>query len=139
MKNILITLIVLSLTAFTSTAFSADEVISSGSLQADFKSWGKPSVEGDWKITTANGKTYIELADNFKAKKAPDLKFFLSKKKASDVTGKNATEDAVFVKLISEYKGSAKIEVPEGVDASTFNTLILHCEEYSKLWGVSPL
>lgn len=120
-------------------AFAEDEVIASGKLNAAFSSWGTPAVSGDWKIVKAQGKHYIELADNFKAKSGPDVKIFLSPTKSGSVTGSNATQGSVFVKLITDFEGKARIEIPAGVDITQYQSLVFHCEEYSKLWGVSAL
>jgi len=120
------------------TAF-ADNVLSSGQLEPAFSSWGKASVQGDWKIIKADGKHYIELADNFKAKSGPDVKLFLSPTKASSVTGNNATKGSIFIKLINDFDGKARIELPANIDISQYQSLVFHCEEYSKLWGVSAL
>jgi hypothetical protein len=140
MKNFIITLS-MGFALFTSIAsvFAADTVIASGQLTASFSSWGKPSVEGDWKIVKSEGKQFIDLADNFKAKKGPDVKIFLSPKSTVDITGKNAGEGSLFIKLISEFEGKARIEIPANIDISQYKSLIFHCEEYSKLWGSSAL
>ncbi len=120
-------------------AVAADGVITSGQLSAGFSSWGKKSLAGDWKIVEENGKHYIELANNFKATKGPDVEIFLSPKASSAVNGDNATDGSVFIKIISSFEGESRIEIPADVDLSKYKTLVFHCKEYSKLWGVSPL
>jgi len=129
----------LTLLGSMQSTFAADAVITSGKLTADFSSWGKPSVEGDWKIVRSEGKQFIELADNFKAKKGPDVKIFLSPEPTSTLTGKNAAKGSVFIKLINDFEGNARIEIPANVDISQYKSLVFHCEEYTKLWGSSAL
>jgi hypothetical protein len=119
------------------SVFAADAVIASGTLTASFSSWGKPSIEGDWTIVKSEGKQFIDLADNFKAKKGPDVKIYLSPKSTSAITGKNAAVDSLFIKLISDFEGSARIEIPASIEISQYKTLVFYCEEYSKLWGSS--
>jgi len=139
MKKKLLTLLSLfSLIVASNIAF-AGETVAEGSLEGAFSSWGKSSLSGDWKIVAEDGKHFIELSDNFQAKKGPDVKIFLSPLEASTINGNNAAEGSVFIKLISNFKGKNRIEIPEGIDVSQFNTLVFHCEEYSKLWGVSSL
>ncbi len=139
MKKTLLTLLSLfSLIVATNIAF-AGETITEGSLEGAFSSWGKPSLSGDWKIIEEGGKHFIELADNFKAKKGPDVKIFLSPTEASNIDGDNAAKGSVFIKQISNFNGKSRIEIPAGIDVSQFNSLVFHCEEYSKLWGVSSL
>ncbi|MFT5520352.1 MAG: hypothetical protein ACI9IA_000944 [Enterobacterales bacterium] len=121
------------------SVFAVDAVIASGQLTASFSSWGKPSVEGDWKIVTSAEKQFIDLADNFKAKKGPDVKIYLSPKSPSDITGENAAEGSIFIKLISDFEGKARIDIPANIDISQYKSLVFYCEEYSKLWGSSAL
>lgn len=122
-----------------SGTYGQEEVVASGELTGDFSSWGKTSLEGDWKIVSVEGKNYIELAENFRAKEAPDLKIFLSPLEASEIDGDNATDGSALVTLISEFDGASRIEIPESISLSEYNTLVFHCQDYSKLWGVSAL
>lgn len=121
------------------SAVAADGVVASGTLSADFSSWGKASLAGDWKIIEKDGKRFIELADNFKAKEGPDVEIFLSPKPSTAITGDNATEGSVFIKIIKNFEGKDQIEIPANIDISQYKSLVFHCKEYSKLWGVSPL
>lgn len=139
MKKNLLTLLTLISLFLTTSNLMAGETVAEGSLEGAFSSWGKSSLSGNWKIVETDGKHFIELSDDFQAKKGPDVKIFLSPLEASTIDGNNAAEGSVFIKLISNFKGKSRIEIPEGIDVSQFNSLVFHCEEYSKLWGVSPL
>lgn len=103
--------------------------------------WTKKSfaVAGSWSIIEEGGRRYVELSDDFKTKSAPDLKIFLSTQSVAEVTGKNATRDAVLVGPLPRARGAVRLEIPEGTDLSQFTTLLLHCEQYSKLWAAAPL
>ncbi len=138
MKNIILAASMAILSALISVQAQAAEV-ASGSLEGAFSSWGKSSLQGDWKIVEDGGAHYIELGDNFRAKKGPDVKIFLSPTPSAQVTGDNAVAGSVFVELISDFDGSARIAIPAGTDISQFQSLVFHCEAYSKLWGSSPL
>ena len=138
MKTLQTLLLIISF-AFSFNAIAQNDVEREGSFTAAFTSWGSDSISGDWKVIQANGKTYIELADNFKAKQGPDVKVFLSPLAASNVTGDNATDGSVFVTQISVFKGKSRIELPAGTQLSDYQSLVVHCEEFSKLWGTSPL
>ena len=113
--------------------------VTAGNLQAAFSSWGKPALQGDWKIVSEDDRLFIELADNFKAKEGPDVKIFLSPLSADQITGKNATEGSVFIHQIDVFENSSRIEISDNVNLDNYQTLVFHCEEYSKLWGVSAL
>lgn len=114
------------------------QTIFSGEFDNDSR-W--TTFEGTWKIVK-NGDNYtVELGDDFEAKKAPDLKIFLSKAKFDKISGKNATSlgSPVLVAKLTSYEGKASYKIPAGINPADFATIIIHCEEYSKLWGGSPL
>ncbi len=140
MKYLQKTVFTIALTFIFSLAANAgDKLLSQGTLNGAFSSWGKSSLQGDWKIVEENGNSYIELGDNFKAKDGPDVKIFLSPISAEDVTGDNATQGSLFVVQISSFEGENRIKIPAGTNIQDYKTLIFHCEAYSKLWGTSEL
>ena len=81
----------------------------------------------------------IILDDDFATKKAPDLKIFLSRESLDVLTSKNALENAVFVAELKSNKGSQSYEINKDIDLSVYQTIIIHCEKYSVLWGGAPL
>ncbi len=98
-------------------------------------------LEGDWQVVQEAGQTRIVFADNFAAKKAPDLKIFLSSKPFADINGDNAADQqhAVLVSELTSYKGNMAFTVPEGISVADYQSLIVHCEQYAKLWGGASL
>lgn len=103
--------------------------------------WTKKSqkIAGAWKIVeTAEGR-FLELDDSFKTRRAPDLKLFLSPREAGDVNAKNATSGSVLIAKLQKAKGAQRYELPADLDLDDYQTLVLHCEQYTKLWGVSAL
>lgn len=99
------------------------------------------TFEGNWKISKVDNKIYVALQDNFKAKKAPDLKIFLSKLSLGDINGNNAAkkEFSLLVAKLTQYKGASTYEIKGNPDFSQYKSIIIHCEEYSKLWGGANL
>ncbi|MEL7002573.1 MAG: DM13 domain-containing protein [Bacteroidota bacterium] len=98
------------------------------------------TFEGSWKVVKEGDKTYVVMGDDFKTKKAPDLKIFLTKADLGDIDGDNAAEGtSVFVAKLKSYKGAAKYLIPSNINVSDYKTIIVHCEQYSKFWGGSPL
>ena len=92
-------------------------------------------IKGDWEIDTNAGQTIIRFNNKFKTKNGPDLKIFLSKNSIKDVTGKNATEDAVMVAVLKSNKGSQEYVLPANINIEDYDSLLIHCEAYSVLWG----
>ncbi|MEM9744195.1 MAG: DM13 domain-containing protein [Pseudomonadota bacterium] len=142
MKNITLALALAvfgAISAANVQAAEMDTTLAAGSLSSAFSSWGRPSLEGDWKIVKDNGGTFIELSDNFRAKQGPDVKIFLSPMPSDAVTGDNAVDGSRLIKQISDFDGSARIAIPSDVDLNKYQSLVFHCEAYSKLWGSSNL
>ncbi len=115
------------------TAVNADEMSSHGWEVQNY------NIKGTWSIVTEGDTSYVVLSDDFRTRNAPDLKIFFSPLAASDLTDDNATEGSILVSQLESNKGGQRYAIPEGVDLSTFNSIIIHCERFSKLWGSSSL
>ncbi len=103
--------------------------------------WDKQNfkVKGSWSIEQRSDGNYLVLSDDFKTRSAPDLKFFLSKKEFGDINGRNATDSAVLISEISSAKGGQSYKIPANINVSDYESLVLHCEQYSKLWASTSL
>lgn len=122
--------------AFVSTA-QAETAIAS-SIGGDFVQKQK-SIKGSWEIQQRGEQTVIVFGDDFKAKRGPDLKVFLSPNSVDDLTGKTATDGAVLISALSSNKGGQEYVVPEGIELSDYESILVHCEAYSVLWGGGDL
>ena len=103
--------------------------------------WNKQEikVKGAWSIEQRADGNYLILDDAFKTKNAPDLKFFVSKKGFGSINGKNATDSAVLISELKSAKGGQEYKIPSNINLSDYSSLVLHCEQYSKLWASTPL
>lgn len=104
--------------------------------------WPKKNygITGNWSIEKDNGKTYLVLHDDFKTSKGPDSKLFLSKKSAKDVGKNEAVEkNGAFVANLKSNKGSQKYLIPNSISLSDFKSIVVHCEKYTKVWGVTNI
>lgn len=99
----------------------------------------KYNIKGDWRVVQENGKTIIRFSDDFKTKKGPDLKVFLSPQSVGDVTGKTALDGAVTLGALKSNKGTQDYVIPNGVSLANFSSVLIHCEAYSVLWGGGSL
>ncbi len=115
--------------SFAATPIAAVQAIN----QSFFKK--KYNIKGTWSIIERDGKSYIQFSDDFKTKKGPDIKIFLSPKTADAVNGKNAVDGALNLGFLKSNKGAQEYEIPAGTDLTQFTTVLLHCEEYAVLWG----
>jgi hypothetical protein len=99
----------------------------------------KKKLKGAWEVVERDGKTFIVFADDFRAANGPDLKIFLSPQTVADVTGKTAVNGAINIGELKATKGTQEYEVPAGVNLSDYNSVLVHCEAYSVLWGGGDL
>jgi hypothetical protein len=99
----------------------------------------KKKLKGAWEVVQRGDKTFIVFADDFRAANGPDLKIFLSPQTVSDVTGKTAVNGAINIGELKATKGTQEYEIPAGVNLADYNSVLVHCEAYSVLWGGGDL
>jgi hypothetical protein len=125
-------LLLMSIASFTSLSFASTE-----SLQNASGEWvdKKYKISGDWKIEKRGEQHVIVFGDRFKTKKGPDLKVFWSPQSMASVTGKTATDGAVLLGILKSNKGAQEYVLPANIDVTATNSILIHCEQYSVLWG----
>lgn len=93
------------------------------------------ALKGAVTVEQRGEQTVLVFSDDFRTKKGPDLKVFLSKNAVSAATGANATTDAVRLGVLTSNKGAQEYVLPAGVTLSDYASVLVHCEAFSKLWG----
>ncbi len=103
--------------------------------------WTKKSFKssGSWEIYQTDGKTFVKLSSDFRTRNAPDLKIFLSPLSADATTGSNATDGSYLVAELSSNAGEQVYEIPASVNLADYMSILIHCEQYSKLWSAAEL
>lgn len=98
-------------------------------------------LKGSWKIIERGEKNYVVMGSDFDTKKAPDLQLLLTKADLKDINGKNALKigSPKLISVLKSYKGVKEYLIPSSIKVSEYKTIIIHCEEYTKFWGGSPL
>ena len=119
--------------AYAQSSYTGEAAATATDGQSFFKK--KYKIKGSWSLVERDGKTFVSFSDDFKTKKGPDLKVFLSPKAAADVNGKNAVEGSLLLSKLNSNKGAQEYEIPAGTDLSQYETVLVHCEAYSILWG----
>ncbi len=94
---------------------------------------------GTWRIIRSDGKVFVKLDDQFETRSAPDLKLFLSPKSLDDLDGNNATEDALLISPLQSNRGAQTYEIPSDADLANYESIIIHCQQFSKLWSGATL
>lgn len=95
-------------------------------------------IEGSFRIDQRADGAYLVLSDDFKTRRGPDLKIFLHTAEAGAVTGGNAAQGKL-VSVLESRKGAQEYKLPAGIDLAAFQSVVIHCERFSKLWGAGNL
>jgi len=95
----------------------------------------KYTIKGEWAIIEKEGQTLLRLSEGFKTKNGPDLKLFLSPSKVETLTGQTATDGSVLISALKTNKGSQDYIIPQSVNLAAFQSILIHCEAFSVLWG----
>lgn len=108
--------------------------------QASFETSGdfirkSKRLKGSWSVVERDGAQFIVFSDDFRAANGPDLKIFLSPKSVANATGKNAVDGSLNIGVLQSTRGTQEYKVPAGVDLSQYGSVLVHCEEFSVLWG----
>lgn len=96
-------------------------------------------IDGGWSIVHTDQGRYLELDARFRTKNAPDLKLFLSRLPGAELSNGNTVANSVLISPLKSNKGAQRYLLPENIDLDEYQSLVIHCEAFSKLWGVSDL
>ncbi|MFK7885140.1 MAG: DM13 domain-containing protein [Phycisphaerales bacterium] len=115
--------------------------LTQGELLANGNDWTRKSnsITGTWEIAKTDSGLILRVANDFRTKKAPDLKFVLSRQTESVVTSGTALNDAVVIAPLTSARGAQTYRITGITDLSGFQSLLIHCEQYTKLWGAATL
>ena len=109
---------------------SVENVLASGEFTRKAK-----RLSGSYEVLYRDGQTIIRFADNFNASSGPDLKVFLSPQTIETAKGSNATTGSILLDFVKSSRGLQEYIVPAHIDITQFNSVLIHCQAYSVLWG----
>ena len=95
----------------------------------------KYDIKGGWQLLEENGQTIIRFDESFATKGGPDLKIFLSPKSIKKVTGKTAVDGSLLLGVLESTNGTQDYIIPEGVSLDDYESILVHCQQFSVLWG----
>lgn len=114
---------------FTRDGFNVATISENATLRFNgvFVPTSGTSVTGEAKIYADNGQFKLKL-EGFSISEGPDLKIYLSKSASPDdfVNLGNLTSATIYV-------------VPQSVDLSVYNYVLIHCQQYNHLFAVAEL
>ena len=123
----------------TATAETVVQVAATASAQSGEFERRSKRLQGDWEVVQRGEKTFIVFSDDFRAARGPDLKIFLSPTAYDDVNGNTAVNGSVNIGELKATRGGQEYEIPASVNLADFQSVLVHCEEFSVLWGGSDL
>ncbi len=101
---------------------------------------GKEDITGLYTISQDEaGDRTLRLSDDFMTKSGPDLKVVLSPHTIENVNAKTALDGALVLGSLVSIKGASEYAIPKTADLSKYQSVLIHCEKYTKLWGGAAL
>lgn len=96
-------------------------------------------TKGTWRIYEKDGKRFFELSEDFRARSAPDLKVFFNPLPPSEVKNRNATKNAFLLTELKSNRGKQTYEIPADVDLTAYQSVVIHCQRFTKMWAAGAL
>ncbi len=111
--------------------------LSAGEVVAGGDEWTRKSnrIRGGWEIARTEAGYELRIDDTFRTKDAPDLKFVLSPQTIRDADKRNALRGGHVIAPLRDHEGAQTYAIPATVDLSEYRSLLIHCEQYTVLWG----
>jgi len=106
-----------------------------------FVNKGGQETTGAYRIEQVEDDLRLVLADDFATDEGPDLHVVLTPVAVSAVSGENAMADdaALVVGPLEAQSGAQQFDLPDDVDLGAFRSVLIHCIEFSHLYGAAPL
>ncbi|MGR3984315.1 MAG: DM13 domain-containing protein [Gammaproteobacteria bacterium] len=92
-------------------------------------------IRGNWEIISQDGARYIRFDKNFKTRKGPDLKVYLSPDPVALVKERSVASRSLEVAALAAHRGAQQFEIPAHADLADYRSLLIHCKAYAHLWG----
>ena len=91
------------------------------------------AASGSYSISGSGKDRKLELSDNFKVDKAPDIYVILS----NGATAKDA--GSLSLGRLKKLDGAQSYKIPESADLAGYDSVLLWCKKYSVLMAQAPL
>lgn len=120
--------------AVTSAVADTGQVLASGDFEKKRK-----NTRGGYEIVETETGRVLRLNTDFVTGRGPDIKIFLSPLALAEANGDNAVTGSILLGQLASRKGAAQLAIPDDVDLAAFQSVLVHCEEFSVLFGGAPL
>jgi hypothetical protein len=96
-------------------------------------------TQGSIRIISEGGKTYLEIADNFKtSEQGPDL-YVILYRTANPPISDIKEKDYTIVGKLRKFSGAQKYEIPANVNIKDFNSAAIWCRKFNATFGYAKL
>lgn len=120
----------------------ATSAIAEGEVVYSATEWDKKTkkTSGGYEIVRRESGMFIRFSPDFKTAKPPEpLRILLSPLSAADAKNDNAERGAMLIAELRHVKGGQEYRVDDSVDFSRYNSVLLNCMKYTKLWSAAEL
>ena len=98
-------------------------VIATGTIEGE-------EARGDIAIATVEDRTQVQLRNFWVAPGAPDVRLYVSPR-----TDGQFDDTATDLGKIPDHEPEIDRDIPDHIDPGTINSVIIHCTQYSVLFG----
>ncbi|NJK63381.1 MAG: DM13 domain-containing protein [Synechococcaceae cyanobacterium SM2_3_1] len=123
------------LTTVARAAESVDVIAQASSNSGSFTTVDK-NTAGGFRIVSEGGKRYLELADDFRTGRGPDL-FVLLHNEA--VPSSYNANNYINLGRLEKFSGAQRYEIPADADLSNFASVVIWCRQFDVTFGYAPL
>lgn len=101
-----------------------------------FRSVDHPT-RGQVRITSDNGKRYLEFDDNFRSDNGPDLYVILHR----DAQLERGVKERDYITLarLRQTSGSQRYQIPSDLRLSDYKSVAIWCRQFNVTFGYAPL
>ena len=137
MRFVNILLLILILLVCLTTCNSSTNVIASGT----FTDKGGQHTSGTFRIEKAGDQLTLILSEDFRTDEGPDLHVVLTPTETNRTENENAMAEgnARVIAPLESLSGEQQYELPANVDLSQYKSVVIHCIEFTHLYGAAPL
>ena len=96
-------------------------------------------IQGAWSIVERDNQKIIVFDNEFKTRKGPDLKVYLSTLPIETIRDSEVQDSSIKISPLKSNKGKQEYAIPDEVNLDEYSSVLVHCEAYSHLWGGGSL
>jgi hypothetical protein len=107
--------------------------------EGQFVDKGGQHTSGTYRLQRAGETMWLVLASDFRTDEGPDLHVLLSPLEVDSAMNENGAANALVLAPLQAQTGEQVYAVPDAVDLGAYKTVLIHCIEFSHLYGAAPL